>query len=282
MKNTIHYLPEYFHNPVHPITIALIGCGGTGSLVAARLARLDYVLRQLGHPGLHVTAFDGDKVEDNNVGRQNFGINDIGQFKASTIIEKINIAFGLSWDAVNEYVVLLQKGNFPRCNITITCVDNVEFRTEIARVQNYGKSPISNADYRSMFYWIDCGNGKDFGQVILSTLNKIKQPEFSKFECVSRLPNVVDIYGDLSRFDTVEDQGIDGCSMAESLEKQDLFINDEIAVHVGKMLQQMLRNLYVTFHGTVVKQSSFQTLGLKVPMPAPKKEKPQKKKKQKA
>ena len=81
----------------------------------------------MNHPGLHITAYDDDKVEYYNIGRQNFSSNDIGEFKASVMISKINRTFGLRWKAVNQkFDISLKK---PRtANIFITCTDNASFR----------------------------------------------------------------------------------------------------------------------------------------------------------
>ena len=51
----VHYTYSYLLNPQHPVTVNLIGGGGTGSQVLTNLARLDVTLRALGHPGLFVT-----------------------------------------------------------------------------------------------------------------------------------------------------------------------------------------------------------------------------------
>lgn len=48
----IHFTDTYLMNPSHPVTVNLIGGGGTGSQVLTCLARLDVTLRALGHPGL--------------------------------------------------------------------------------------------------------------------------------------------------------------------------------------------------------------------------------------
>ena len=259
IKTPIHYAPAYFIEPTHPITIALIGCGGTGSLVAPRLARLDYVLKELGHPGLYVTVYDGDVVEQNNVGRQNFNKNDIGDFKAANIVQKINISYGLDWEAVNEYWLEIPKANF-----IISCVDNVETRTFINGHKLLNKAGY-HQDYKKNYYWLDCGNGKDFGQVVLSTIIDIMQPKKSMFNCIKNLPSVIDLYGDLSNHDTEEAQGIEGCSMAESLAKQDVFINDEIAIQAVKIVQQLVRSLRIEYHGTVVNQATNKVIGIPVP-----------------
>lgn len=260
VKTPIHYAPAYFIEPTHPITIALIGCGGTGSLVAPRLARLDYVLKKLGHPGLYVTIYDGDVVEQNNVGRQNFNKNDIGDFKAANIIQKINISYGLDWECVNEYF-----SEVPKVNIIITCVDNVETRTFMN--SNKILNRFRNAsDYKANYYWLDCGNGKDFGQVVLATMNYIDQPKKSIFNCQQYLPSVIDLYGKLEQYDTQETQGIQGCSMAESLDKQDVFINDEIAIQAVKIVQQLVRNLRIEYHGAVVNQATNKVIGISIPI----------------
>ena len=64
----IHYTDGYLLNPQHPITISLIGAGGTGSQVLTCLARLDVTLRNLGHPGLFITLYDPDDVSEANIG----------------------------------------------------------------------------------------------------------------------------------------------------------------------------------------------------------------------
>lgn len=259
-KENIHYVPEYFISPVHPISIAVIGVGGTGSLVIPRLARLDYVLREMGMAGLHVIAYDGDIIEQNNVGRQNFNKNDIGDYKASNIIQKINMAYGLEWQAVNKYVT----GDIPNLNIIISCVDNVDIRNKINNVKNIHKVNIRQ-DYKESFYWLDCGNGKDFGQVVLATMKDIDQPKSQLFKTQKTLPSVIDIYGELSQYNTEEKQGIGGCSMAESLAKQDVFINDEVAIQAVKIVQQLVRNYRISYHGAVVNQATNKVIGIPIP-----------------
>ena len=69
----VHYTDSYLLNPQHPVTVNLIGAGGTGSQVLTNLARLDVTLRALGHPGLFVTLYDPDIVTEANIGRQLFG-----------------------------------------------------------------------------------------------------------------------------------------------------------------------------------------------------------------
>ena len=63
----VHYIDNYLVNPQHPVTVNLIGAGGTGSQVLTCLARLDTALRGLGHPGLFVTLYDPDIVTEANM-----------------------------------------------------------------------------------------------------------------------------------------------------------------------------------------------------------------------
>ena len=46
----IHYTDNYLLSPHHPVSVHVIGAGGTGSQVATNLARMDMALRALGHP----------------------------------------------------------------------------------------------------------------------------------------------------------------------------------------------------------------------------------------
>ena len=46
----VHFVDNYLLNPHHSVTVALIGCGGTGSQVLTSLGRISYALQQLGHP----------------------------------------------------------------------------------------------------------------------------------------------------------------------------------------------------------------------------------------
>ena len=62
----VHYIDNYLINPQHPVTVNLIGAGGTGSQVLTCLARLDTALRGLGHPGLFITVYDSDIVTEAN------------------------------------------------------------------------------------------------------------------------------------------------------------------------------------------------------------------------
>ena len=90
----IHYTDQYLLNPYHPVTVFVIGAGGTGSQVVTCLARMGMALQALGHPGLHVTVFDPDTVTEANIGRQLFSEAETGLNKAVALVTRINRFFG--------------------------------------------------------------------------------------------------------------------------------------------------------------------------------------------
>lgn len=69
-KTKIHFTDNELLNPTNPLTINLIGAGGTGSQVLTALARMNHALIELGHAGFIVKLWDDDKVSEANLGRQ--------------------------------------------------------------------------------------------------------------------------------------------------------------------------------------------------------------------
>lgn len=230
----------YFINGQHRITILLVGCGGTGSLILSRLARLSKSLNLLEHPGLYVEVVDPDIVEEHNVGRQMFTRYDVGMNKADVLVSKINHAFGFDWDCHTELYDQKKHSNF---NVTISAVDNIAARKEI--LEGFYDSNSHN-DVEKPYYLFDCGNARDYGQVILCDHQK-------------KLRNLFDIYGsNLEEQDTVEQQG-HGCSYAESLLEQDLWINDWVSLYFSMIFKEMLFEKQLDYQGFVFNTSDFQT-----------------------
>ena len=89
-----HFSDSYLLDPRHPVTVNVIGAGGTGSQVVTSLARMDTALRKLGHPGLFVRVYDPDTVGESNIGRQLFSEADLGLNKAQCLVTRINRFFG--------------------------------------------------------------------------------------------------------------------------------------------------------------------------------------------
>ena len=133
----IHYTDSYLLSPYHPVTVHVIGAGGTGSQVATNLARMDMALRALGHPGLHVTVFDPDTVSEANIGRQLFSASEIGLNKAVVLVTRINRFFGGTWTAESRRYPVRKAGKDDKgrwANIIITCTDNIRSRLDLWRL----------------------------------------------------------------------------------------------------------------------------------------------------
>ena len=100
----IHFTDKYLLSPYHPITVLVAGAGGTGSQVITSLARMSVALQALGHPGLHLTAFDPDTVTEANIGRQLFSETELGLNKATALVTRVNRFFGYAWEARNAAI----------------------------------------------------------------------------------------------------------------------------------------------------------------------------------
>src|SRR5580692_4904 len=128
-----HLLPPDLLRP-RPVRVLVVGAGGTGSAVVMGLPYLDQAMRVWGHPhGLDVSMMDADVVSATNCVRQPFAASDIGQNKATVLINRINIFWGTKWKAIpNRFHVRSfenDRGNAP--DVLIGCVDTREARKAI-------------------------------------------------------------------------------------------------------------------------------------------------------
>lgn len=244
----VHYIDNYLLNPQHPVTVNLIGVGGTGSQVLTNLARLDVTLRALNHPGLFVTVYDPDVVTESNIGRQLFSFSDLGLNKAQCLVTRLNHFFGNDWQAVPKIYpsnVHAAKDKVIS-NITITCTDNIKSRLDMWKIL---KAVPDNdyRDYKTPLYWLDFGNTQTSGQVVLGTVpEKIKQPKSQQYKTVGSL-KVITRYVRYAR--VRETDSGPSCSLAEALEKQDLFINSTLAQLGCNLLWKMFRHGMIEHQG---------------------------------
>lgn len=240
----MHILSEYLINPTHPVTVCVIGCGGTGSQVLTSLARISYSLKALGHPGLYVVTYDPDIVSESNVGRQLFSKSDIGINKAILLTTRVNAFYGTSWEAVPDFFNL-ETGI--QCNFTLTCVDNVKARLEVdGLLRKYTERGMYREPYMTAYYWMDFGNTRNTGQVVLGSLNKIKQPESTAFETVDKLPLLTERFNLKKVKD--KDSG-PSCSHVDALREQNLFINSTLAQLGCDMIWEILTEGMIGYGG---------------------------------
>lgn len=239
MTTRIHFTDRYLMNPSHAVTVNLIGGGGTGSQMLTALARLDVTLRALGHPGLFVRLYDPDTVSTSNIGRQLFAPSEIGLNKAQCLISRVNNFFGNDWAAEPRYFPAKVKDltQDDIANIFITCTDSVKSRITLWETLKQVRE-MGHYDLHKPLYWLDCGNGQTFGQVLLGTIQRIEQPQSEMFQTVDTMP-VITEYVDYAQI-RAEDSG-PSCSLVQALEKQDLFINSTLAQLGGDILWKMFR-----------------------------------------
>lgn len=258
IKTKAHFTAPELLNPLNPISVCLIGAGGTGSQVLTGLARMSHSLNALGHAGFQVSLWDDDSVTQANMGRQLFAECEVGLSKAAVLITRTNRFFGTGWKAVEKPFT---ADTVQKAAIYISCVDTAAARFAIAEALQQIKGGSSHSDLPR--YWMDFGNSKNTGQLILSTIGDVKQPESQKYIPVENLPFVTQEYGELLRLSDRDDTP--SCSLAEALEKQDLFINGTLAQLGCSLLWQMLRQGFVIYRGTFLNLSDLRA----VPMPIP-------------
>lgn len=263
MKTHIHITDNYLINPPNPVTVNLIGAGGTGSQMLTALARINHALLNLGHPGLMVNVSDDDRISHANLGRQLFSESEVGLFKSVVLVNRLNRFFGTHWKAkAHRFGDDLFVGDSYRANVYISCVDTAKSRFEISEML-YDFSYRDSYNREKPFYWMDLGNSKDTGQVVLSTIGEIKQPESEKYSTVSELPFITDMFREqLEKADQFDETP--SCSLAEALTKQDLFINSSVATFGASLLWQLFQQGMIFNRGVFVNLKTFITQPLKL------------------
>jgi PRTRC genetic system ThiF family protein len=211
------------------IKVLLIGVGGTGSLLATDLARLNLALDELNHlGGMEVTVIDGDTVSAANVGRQSFYPPDIGHPKSDVVVSRINACYGFNWRSITKSFTEQGVGNF---DLVISCVDSAAARRTIAE----------SFQENCPAYWLDMGNKAQVGQCVLGQPLPIGVADWDL-----RLPTVTELYPELLDASVVEDDA-PSCSLAEALEKQGLFVNRAMAMFGLNMVEQLIRTGSISY-----------------------------------
>jgi PRTRC genetic system ThiF family protein len=260
---TVHITDNFIINPPNPITVNLIGAGGTGSQMLTALARINHALMNLNHPGLLVNVFDDDRISEANLGRQLFSESEVGLHKSVALINRLNRFFGTNWKAyTHRFADGMYDENRYKANIFVTCVDTAKSRFDISELL-YALNDQSRYDRERPLYWMDLGNSRDTGQVVLSTIGTIKQPESEKYTTVATLPFITEMFREqLEQADQFDDTP--SCSLAEALTKQDLFINSSVATLGASLLWQLFQQGMIFNRGMFVNLKTFITQPLRL------------------
>jgi len=249
-----HFVHPYILAPVHSLTIALVGAGGTGSQVLTSLGRMNYALRELGHPGFDVMVYDADIVTTANCGRQLFSPVEVGRNKAEVLVTKLNMFFGTTWESIPE----MYESTSKQANIIISCVDTVKSRLAI-KENLEAKNRSSWNDIERNYYWLDFGNTQNTGQVILGTpknlSTKVQRGNVGKLPCVTDMFNLSEVN---------EKKSGPSCSLAEALSKQDLFINSTLAQIGMALLWKMFTKGVLEYHGAFLNLETMKVNPIKV------------------
>ena len=108
------------------LSLIVVGAGGTGTYFLKEVSR--YLAAADREKIARMLIVDGDTVERKNLSRQAFTSDDIGRNKAEVMAEVLNECFGLTWQAVTEYLTELEqmmpfvaRDSIP---VVIGCIDN--------------------------------------------------------------------------------------------------------------------------------------------------------------
>ncbi|HLM59502.1 MAG TPA: ThiF family adenylyltransferase [Pyrinomonadaceae bacterium] len=237
----------------------LIGAGGTGSFMAMNLARLAFELN-LGGKSASIRIVDPDLVETGNIPRSNFCFAEIGMNKAETLANRVSRAWGIEVGFVKEgfQPALLQTKNdewtiqpasSEKLTVLVGCVDN-----HLARLQMHETVKFHNEQkYTSSsprLWWIDGGNGRDTGQVLIG--NRLDEKAICesalKSPILSLLPAPSLQHPELLKAEnrkTTERQNQATserftCAERVRLGEQSLNVNQRVAVEMSEILSELL------------------------------------------
>lgn len=232
--------------------IIQVGAGGTGSFAALAIARLMYELKELGK-AVELLIVDPDVVEAGNIPRSNFCAAEIGSFKAQALAKRITLAWGIECHYVNEAfdaeVHLKQSsGDYRALTVIVGCVDNHlarrEMHSAVEKYQGYRSDDAAN------IWWIDGGNGKFSGQILIgSNTKRLKTEKLFVGSSICRslpAPSLVhpELLTDQEKKTRQTGDSL-SCPERMRLGEQSLNVNQRVAVEIGEMLAAMFltRNL---------------------------------------
>ena len=151
-------------------TMTVVGCGGTGSFAAEGLCRLL-------PPRADLVLVDHDRVEERNLVRQNFLRRELGQFKAEALARRLAQTYSIPV-GYSTLPIAMTEIRYP--GLIIGCVDNGPARRGIAErvggksltwVGGYSQAAPrelqSGPMLTTLLWWVDAGNGENFGQVLI-------------------------------------------------------------------------------------------------------------------
>ena len=237
----------------------LVGAGGTGSFTAMNLARLAFELNLRGKAA-SIVIVDPDRVEDGNIPRSNFCFAEIGMNKAETLAGRLARAWGIEVGFVKEgfHPALLQSKNddwnvqtstSQKLTVLVGCVDNHLARLQMHEaLKFYNEQRYDSSSPR--LWWIDGGNGRDTGQVLIG--NRFDEKAICesalKSPILSFLPAPSLQHPELLKAETTKSNERQNqttgepvtCAERIRLGEQSLNVNQRVAVEMSEILSELL------------------------------------------
>lgn len=254
--------------PYGSIEFWLVGAGGTGSFMAMNLARLVFELKNLGRPPARIVIVDPDRVESGNIPRSNFCFAEVGLNKAETLAGRIARAWGIEAGFVKEGFrpeLLLesakadsrraQVSDSNKLTVLIGCVDNHLARRQLHETLKFhSERGMSYGSNLPRVWWIDGGNGRDTGQVLMGNcLNEQKICDSARaLPILSHLPapslqhpDLLEPEGGEKPVRSISSSRTTGdrhttCAERIRLGEQSLNINSRVAIEMSEMLTALL------------------------------------------
>lgn len=238
------------------ITIVLAGCGGTGSWLAPSVARISRLLMDKFERHVFVHFIDPDDVEEKNCYRQNFARCEVGRRKAETLAMRYGMVWGLDITA-HPMTIKHARSNIQLQNsqptIIVGCVDRPSAREEI---RTFVKDAAG--------WWLDCGNFKAAGQVVLGSgrsKNAIGDPLKLPGYCAwLPMPDVQhpELTSDQSEERVTLENNL-SCADLAMLDSQGMAVNQAIAAIATDYLVRMLLTKDLTKYATYIDLASGST-----------------------
>ena len=218
LTKTMIKIRSYLLRPEFPLSIHVIGCGGTGSHFIMLLARMIWAYNKIyDRRRIHVVLWDGDTVSETNVSRQSFIPDELHLNKAEALVTRYNEMYGFEWIAYPEYFSKKHFEKIPPANIYISFVDTVKARKAINECFKLPQRLTTTDEFEhARLLWIDGGNTSSKANVFCSLTDQL---------------TIIDRYPDLE-----EEPDKPSCSTAEALVQQNLFINVFTADIVASLL----------------------------------------------
>lgn len=207
-------------------TLVIAGLGGTGANVAARLGRILYAMKENGIRIPQLILVDPDVVEDRNIGRQLFLQGDVGLSKAVAVMRHLNAAYGLETVAIPEPI---HRKHLYNSGIILGCVDGAAGRRTI--------HDYMITSYHGSCVWIDAGNDRESGQVVLGDYNRNGMALTNS--AYSNIPIPSLIFPGLIEESVSIEQPL-SCAELILRWEQDMLINDWMALVVAQYVKRLL------------------------------------------